>query len=212
MVLKSQILSYPGRDKFACRYCLPSVSTLYWWRPNVFETARLSTVHTFCSLCFLSSYLAHQERSYLGLKKHALSNLSGYHLFFFFFFWEKMYSSVAGPVTSGACFAGRKNPSAVRSASVVRCGSFPHHNTLFLFSYRTCWPHFSEQQLCIIWTDLFYCMLGFLDGVLFLTINFPPLKYAQRLKNNVGKLWHWQPSWFLAPPFHMCWFSCSSSC
>ena len=26
---------YLGRDKFVCRWCLPSVSTLYWWEPIV---------------------------------------------------------------------------------------------------------------------------------------------------------------------------------
>ena len=35
VVLKSRIWSHPGRDKFVCRWCLPSVSTLYWWGPIV---------------------------------------------------------------------------------------------------------------------------------------------------------------------------------
>ena len=47
VALKSRVLSYPGREKFVCRWCLPSVSTLCWWGSTVQLVCLLTVVPTF---------------------------------------------------------------------------------------------------------------------------------------------------------------------
>ena len=72
VVLKSQICRCPGRDKSVCWWCLPSVTTLYWWGPLVRNS---QVVYV---LKFLQSPISH---SFLIFANHPKCVNDKVHLF-----------------------------------------------------------------------------------------------------------------------------------